>query len=114
MAFKYQPRSDADWERRENISNSQFEGFIRDEYRMFIAQKGDNHVRFLPPTWAGARHFGMDIFVHYRVGPSKASVLCNYKMLGTACPICQERCRAEKARDEETVNDLRVVYRVLT
>ncbi|MBO0736276.1 MAG: hypothetical protein J2P48_06870 [Alphaproteobacteria bacterium] len=115
MAFKYRPPSQEDLDRRANMSTSDFKGFIKDEYRLYVAQKQENHVRIMPPSslWTDAKYYAMDIWVHYGVGPDRASVLCLDQMKGQKCPICQERARAEKARDEELTRDLRATRRVL-
>jgi hypothetical protein len=115
-AFQYRARSREDWERRANQSGSDFEGWLKDEYRMYSASKGENCIRILPPSeaWEGSNHYGMDVWVHYSVGPERASVICLWKMQGKSCPVCEERARAERAReDEDVVRQLKPSRRVL-
>lgn len=107
--FKYQPRSQEAWAKREK--GSTFEGFIKDQYMGFSAKK-DNWIRFLPPTWENPVHYGIDIWVHYSVGPEKANVLCLYKMGGKPCPVCEAHAVAEAAGREDAPN-LKVTRRVL-
>jgi hypothetical protein len=112
MAFKYRERSQEAAQKRSE-GGGDFKGFILDEFKTYSPKKGENEIRILPPTWDGAAHYGMDIFVHYGIGPDRASVLCNYKMFGEKCKICEERMQAEKDGDEQLKKDLRIVKRVL-
>jgi len=111
--FKYQPRSEEDWEKRANQRGGGFQGYILDDYRMYTLKKGENAIRLLPPTWEGGRHYGYDIHVHFSIGPDKASVLCPYRMAEMPCPICEARARAEKQGDEDGAKELRPSQRVL-
>src|SRR3982751_6331107 len=98
MAFQYRVRSSEAWEKRAHQSSSDFESWLRDDYRIFSPAKGENHIRILPPSWEDAQHFGFDAYVHYGIGPERGSVLCLFKMKGEPCPICEQRARAERAR----------------
>jgi hypothetical protein len=112
-AFRYQARSDEDWERRASQQGGGFQGYISDEYRLYMVKKGENAVRILPPTWDGAKHYGMDVYTHFGVGPDKATVLCPLKMAEQPCPVCEARMLAEKRGDEDLVKELRASKRVL-
>lgn len=112
-SFRYQPRSDDDWERRASQQGGGFQGYVLDDFRLYQLKKGENAIRILPPTWEGARHYGMDIFTHFSVGPDKATVLCPLRMADTPCPICEARSLAEKRGDEELAKELRPNKRVL-
>ena len=107
--FNYTPRSPEQWKKREK--GNTFEGFIKDEFQGFSAKK-ENWIRFLPPTWENASHYGIDIWVHYSVGPENASVLCLYKMTGKPCPICEAHAKAE-SEGREDADKLRPTRRVL-
>lgn len=109
-SFKYAPRSNEAWAKREK--GSTFEGFIKDQYMGFSAKKG-NWIRFLPPTWDNPSHYGIDIWVHYSVGPENGNVLCLYKMTGKPCPVCEAHAVAEAAGREDASN-LKATRRVLT
>jgi hypothetical protein len=108
-SFKYAPRSNEAWAKREK--GSTFEGFIKDQYMGFSPKK-DNWIRFLPPTWDNPSHYGIDIWVHYSVGPENANVLCLYKMTGKPCPVCEAHAVAEAAGREDA-NNLKATRRVL-
>jgi len=125
MAFHYRTRSNEEMERRLNQSGSDFEHYIKDEYRLFRPQN-ENTIRVLPPSshWPiadkEAPHWGLDVYVHFSIGPSQGSVICldhgvpQIGRKGLACPVCQEQKRAERAHDEVLARDLRPVKRVLT
>lgn len=113
MAFKYRPRDAQSWDRRANQRGSEFEGFIKEELKLFSPKKGANAVRFLPPTFEDASHYAIDIYVHYGVGPNNASVLCLQQMKGERCPLCEARSKALKVGDEEAARELRAAKRAL-
>lgn len=111
-AFHYQPRNENAWKKRSEQSGSKFAGYILDDFKTFTPHKGENWVRIMPPTWENAEHYGMDIWVHYSVGPEDGAVLCLYKMKGEKCPICEEHQRAE-GRGQENAKELKPGRRVL-
>lgn len=113
LKFKYKPRTAASVEKRA-AGTSNFQGIIKDAYKTWRPANGDNFVRILPPTWEGADHFGFDVYSHYQVGPSRATVLCLARMKETKCPICEARIKAERMNeDEATINALRASRQVL-
>ena len=105
-SFTYRPRTAEVLDRRATQQGGEFQSFIRDEYRTYSAKKGENIFRILPPTWddtdAYGDHYGIDIYVHYSVGPDNATVLCPFKMKDEPCPLCEERVRLERKHDEES------------
>lgn len=111
-AFRYQPRSKEEVERRANQSGGDFKGFIKDKYRTYTPSKGDNLIRILPPTWEDPMHYGMDLWVHYNIGPDHASILCPEKHNRGKCPLCEERARAERLGDEDSAAELKPTKRV--
>jgi hypothetical protein len=116
MAFKYRERSPEAMERRANQSGSDYEGWIRDEYRVYQAVRNENHIRILPQSESatGANEsYGMDVWVHFGVGPEKASVICLNKMRAQKCPICEDAARARLANDEDQAREFRATRRVL-
>jgi hypothetical protein len=113
MAFVYKKRAPEIVQARAISSGNDFKGFIKNEYTTYQAKDGDNWVRLLPPTWDEAQHYGWDVYVHFSIGPDKASVLCNAKMFKTRCPICDAQQVALKAGDEELSKELRPNKRVL-
>lgn len=114
MAFKYQPRSAESLLARANQQGNDYESHIKGEFPTYKMKKGDNHVRILPPTWEPADHYGYEAYVHYNVGPDKASVVCNYKTFTTHCPICEARMKLEQKGDKDGAYQLRITKRVLT
>lgn len=83
-----------------------FQGFVKDDYKLFRPAKGDNYIRILPPTWEDADHYAIDVWSHYNVGPESATVLCLAKMKGKPCPLCEARLKANRADDEELAKEL--------
>lgn len=113
MAFKYRPRKEEEVDRRANQQGNDFINFLIKDFPAYASRDGENWVRFLPPTWEDARHYGLDVYVHYGIGPDNGSVLCNNKMNNTKCPICEARVKAERAGNEELAKELRITKRVL-
>lgn len=113
MAFKYTPRNQESIEKRAAQQGGDFQSFIKDEFTVYAVKKGDNSIRIFPPTWDDPEHYGIDVFVHYQVGPDRASVLCPLKMENKPCPLCEAYMRAERQGDEELAKSLKVARRVL-
>ena len=122
MAFVYRVRSDQDWERRAQQSGSQWIHFYRDDlYRQYVPAKGENCIRLLPPSsqWQQAPHYGLDVNVHYGVGPDRGSVVCldlgapQIGQSGKPCPICQDMAKHLRANDKDLAKELRARRRVL-
>lgn len=111
--FKYRARDESQWERRANQKGSGQTGIILADYQIYQPKKGDNWVRILPPTWDDPDHYGIDVYVHYGIGPDRASVLCLQNMRDQPCPLCEARGRAERAGDEDLVGQLKPSKRVL-
>lgn len=110
--FKYKPRSPDAWDKRANQQGGSGVGVIKDDCKTFTPAKGDNHIRILPPTWENAEHYGLDIWVHYAVGPDRSSVLCLNKMQNKRCPLCEAKQKADRAGDEELSKELNAGRRV--
>ena len=110
--FEYRRRDVDSAIRRSETGGNTFDSFLTKDVRMYKVQN-DNELRILPPTWDGAEHWGLDIYVHYQVGPDEDAFLCLNKMKGEACPICEERRRADKAGDEEYAKSLEPTHRAL-
>lgn len=113
MAFQYKPRSAQKWEERANQRGNDFLGFIGQDFKTFTPEKGNNYIRILPPTWDDAEHYGLDIYVHYGIGPERAALLCPQKMKIGPCPICEAGARAARAGDEELKKELDASKRVM-
>jgi hypothetical protein len=114
-SFVYKERKpDTITKRADAKGPGDFENFISSEFLVYSPKDGENFIRILPPTWDDPDHYGLTIYAHYGVGPDRAAVLCNNKMGGKKCPICDARVKAERAKaDEEVIRELKVTTRVL-
>ena len=110
--FTYKPRSADAWKSRAEQSGSKFAGYALDEFKTYSAKKGSNWIRILPPTWENPAHYGLDLWVHFSVGPENGTVICLRKMKNQACPICEEFDKAE-AQGKENAKDFKPIRRVL-
>jgi hypothetical protein len=116
--FEYQRRSIEDMNERAQ-DNSKFDKILKPHIKQWKPNSGDNRIRPLPPTWKGAKHYGLDVYVHYGVGPDRQTYLCPNKMRGDPCPICDERARfardmdPDDKRDKDYLKDLTPKLRVL-
>lgn len=111
--FQYQERSPDTYKKRGEQGGGDFDKYLSDSIKMFKPADGDNTLRIMPPTWEGAEHFGLDIYVHYNVGPDSQTYLCMNKMQGKPCPICDEREKASKDGDIDYADKLKPTKRVL-
>lgn len=111
--YQYQARDDSDVRRRADQGANDFDKILKPHIKMWKANDGDNRIRIIPPTWDKAKHFGLDIYIHYGVGPDRASYLCLQKMQGEADPIAEEHAEAVKDGDEEYAKEIAAKHRVL-
>lgn len=118
--YIYQRRSAEDVRSRASQDSKFDKILLPGVAKMWTPHDGENRVRFLPPTWKGAKHYGYDIYVHYGVGPDRQSYLDLTKMQdGAPDPITEEYERfrriadSEVKADEEYLRDLRSTQRVL-
>lgn len=120
--FSYHRRSTEEVDRRANQTAGNFDSYIRDDIPLFTPKTGDNNIRILPPPDNTYEHFGIDLFVHYSVGPDKQAYLCPMKMGVGPCPVCQEQEKASREledskdaseKEEDYVRSLRPAKRVL-
>lgn len=110
-------------ERREG----NFKNFFKDgvDFKRFNPDKGDFCIDIIPYlagkhdplTDEGDFSYGLELFVHTRVGPAEEQVICPAENYGDPCPICEHRQRLrEKGADDEVWKKLfakrRVVYNV--
>lgn len=111
--YQYQPRSAESMRQRGEAGGGDFDKYLDDSVKMFKPNDGDNIIRIMPPTWDKAEHYGLDVFVHYDVGPDSQTYLCPDKMKGDPCPICDERAKATRDGDTEYAEKLKPTKRVL-
>lgn len=112
-SYQYQGRSKEDVKSRSERGGKDFDKFLKDSIKMYKVQDGDNTIRILPPTWPKAKHYGLDVWMHYGVGPDRQSFICNHKQNGEDCPICEERAKALEEGDEDYAKELEPKRRVL-
>ncbi len=110
--FRYKERSKENMEERA-VGDNRFDSYIESEAKSYKAGEKQNWIRFLPPTWDNAQHYGYDIYVHYEIGPDNASYLCNRMMSKGDCPICDEMKIAKLEGDSEYASKLDPKKRVL-
>lgn len=113
--FQYKSRNtDAVKKRASQNAFGDRVGVFKDGLKGFSVKEGTSYsVRFLPPTWDDAEHYGYDIYVHYNIGPGNDQYLCLEKMYGKPCPICEERKKAEAEGDAEYAKKLTPTKRVV-
>jgi hypothetical protein len=102
--------------RRGEQTGGSFDSFFKEGVTRYSPPRGDNAVRFLPPTWEDAEHYGHDIWVHYGIGADKGSYLCLKKMKDKPCPICDaaNEMKAEGGKEAEAGKRISAKQRVLT
>lgn len=125
-SFKYKVRDADAYAARQNVGGMR-EGFIADGVKMFSPKEGDHSVRIMPPGWDGAKHYGVDAYVHYDIGPDGGAYLCLDQMRSSLekagvdmeipegdCAICAARKQAvADGEDEELIRALGWTRRVL-
>lgn len=111
--FKYQARSAEEVKARATRSLGGGEGYLKEGVEKFAPSTGVNTIRILPPTWADARHYGVDVHVHFGIGPDRSAYLDLDRMKGEPDPINEERIAAAEAGEEDLAKALRSKQRVL-
>jgi len=111
--FVYRERSQAAIHNRATKQGGDFQGYVRDEFRVYKVRPGENCIRILPPTWE-SEHYGMDIYSHWNIGPDKATILCLRRMANQPCPVCEEVNRLDKSGDPEAAKELSPRLGILT
>lgn len=111
-SFNYQRRSAEDVKARANMRGGQFDSYIKDGCKVYKVKEGKNVVRFLPPTWDNARHYGYDIWVNYSIGSDNQSYLSLIKMKNSRDPLAEAKKLAERDGDEDLAKQLTPKLRV--
>lgn len=104
--YRYEGRSRETIDKRAKMRGKEFDRFVKDGIKTFTPRDGVNRFRILPPTWKGADHYGMDLYVHYSVGPDKQSFLDLAKMQDKPDPISEERAEALRDGDDKYAKEL--------
>ncbi len=111
-AFKYRPQTAAKIKERAERSRGGFDRMLKDSVPEFRPAEHENRIRILPPTWGDEEYYGLDVFVHYGIGPDEQSYLCREKTVDKDCPICDEAKEAHRKGEEEYVKELGTSSRV--
>lgn len=111
--LKFKTRTFEDNRKRTEQWGNMRDSYLRDHVPMWKPSDGENIVRFLPPTWDEADHYGLDIFVHYNVGADSSAFLDLQRMKGEPDPICEAFDEATAQGDEEYAKELKSTKRVL-
>lgn len=92
---------------RSRRKSGAFDSPVAEHIKTFNPKAGDHDVRILPPQWEGAKHFAVDLWMHWGIGADSNSYLCPAKMNSAECPLCDERIRAQKDNEPELAKALR-------
>ena len=115
--YEYHARDDESAKKRATQGGGDFDRLLIDGVKGWKPNDKDNRIRILPPTWPGAKHFGLDVYVHYGVGPDRNSYLCLNKMKGLPDPIAEEyailKRDARNDADDKAAKELSPKPRVL-
>jgi hypothetical protein len=106
MAFKYQPLTKQQLEKRLDQKTQIIDPSINPKFQVFRPKVGLNTIRFLPPTWQGFEHWALDAMTHMNIGPDNGSYLCLNRMLRQPCPICEERKSLDDEGDSEAAKQI--------
>lgn len=106
IGYEYSSRSADDVAKRATMGNNEFDKYLKDHIKTWKPADGLNDIRILPPTWKNPKHYGIDIYLHYAVGPDRQSYLDLQKMLDKPDPIAEERDAALREGDEDLAKDL--------
>lgn len=113
FSFPRPNRSAEDLKRRTEQRGTNFDSYVKDIVSLWRPSDGQNRIRILPPTWEGAKHYGLDIYLHFGVGADNQSYLCLEKMKREPCPICEERARVNAKGDQEAARQYAPKKRVM-
>jgi len=104
--FHYKPRGTKSVKKRASRRGGGYDSLFKD-FPEFRPEAGDHRVRILPPTFEKAEHYGLDMSIHYGIGPDEGAYLCTQVMQGKPCPVCDERKRAARQGDDDYAGTLR-------
>lgn len=83
--------------RKSKQSGGAYDSYLQSDVQMLKVKEGETTLRILPPSWdekgdeKWGRGWDIGIWIHYEVGPDKATYLCLDKMRGETCPVCEAR-----------------------
>ena len=108
--FKYTKRSADSNKKRSQQRGNKFASIFKPDLTTF-STSDDNRIRIFPAGWEGADHYGIDMYVHYGVGPENQHFLCRKEMNMGTCPVCEER-QTVLASDPDYAGKLKATHRV--
>jgi len=111
--FHYRERTREDLKERANMRGGNFDDYIKPKYKKYKVRDGKNLIRILPPTWENARHYGLDIWLNYSIGPDNNTYLSLSKMGKGRDPIAEAQREASREGDEKLAKDLSPKQRIL-
>lgn len=111
--FQYRSRDPNAMRKRSEQWNNERDSFLKDHVPLWRPSDGANIIRILPPTWPDAEHYGLDIYVHYGVGPDNSAYLDLTKMKKQPDPITEEVAEARTRGEEDYAKKMDSKKRVL-
>lgn len=111
--FQYQKRSKDDIKERANMRGGNFDTIFKPKFKQWKPKDGKNRIRILPPTWDDARHYGLDIYCNYNIGPDNQSYLSLSKHGKGPDPLEEARREAQRDGDKELAKALSPNQRIL-
>lgn len=111
--FRYQKRDKETLKERANMKGGNYDTYIKPKFKQWKPKDGKNLIRILPPTWDNARHYGLDIFVNFNIGPDNQSYLSLSKHDRGPDPLAEARREAQADGDKEFAKKLNPSQRIL-
>lgn len=111
--FRYEKRTKEDLKERANMKGGAYATLFKPKYKEWTPKDGKNRIRILPPTWKGAKHYGLDVHVNYSIGADNQKFLSLSKHGKGADPIAEARQEAQKAGDKDFAKKLYPNTRIL-
>lgn len=112
-SFSYQKRSKDALKERANMKGGNFDTYIKPKFKQWKPKEGKNIIRILPPTWDNARHYGLDIYINFNIGPDNQSYLSLSKHGKGEDPIAEARREALSEGDKDFAKKLSFNQRIL-
>lgn len=111
--FRYQKRTKDDVKERANMKGGNYDTYIKPKFKQWKPKDGKNLIRILPPTWVGARHYGLDIYVNFNIGADNQAYLSLSKHGKGDDPLDEARREAQREGDKDLAKALNPTQRIL-
>lgn len=95
------------------MKGGNYDTYIKPKFKQWKPKDGKNIIRVLPPTWDDARHYGLDIFVNFNIGPDNQSYLSLSKHDRGPDPLAEARREAMNDGDKDFAKKLNPSQRIL-